>query len=278
MAGYRFKFDKGEVVPIEDLRNYLEALFSPYLKGVFETILVLRKKPVLLERHLIRLYASASFFSIPLPEREKVRELVEKKASSLDAEKGALRLVVQLNELYRETCIMVSEREYPYTDEMYLKGFKVCFSKWRRDFQNPLYKHKVLHQLENRVAREIAVRSGYDDCLFLNLKGNVSEATASNIFIVKDGVLRTAPETEGLLKGVVRDALIDLCLSDEEIAVEESPVSADEFVAAEEAFLTNSLMGIMPIVSVEQRKIGNGVPGPITGNLSAKIWDYFERV
>ncbi len=277
MIGFKFDFQKEKIFEIKNLQDFPAGLFSPYLKGIFETILVLRGKPVLLERHLNRLYTSARYFSIPLPEEGAVKKLVTKEASTLKLEKGALRLTVQLNEPFNETYILVSKKEYPYREEMFLKGRSACFSMWKRDSDNPLYRHKIVQQIENKIAREFAEVSGYDDCLFVNLKGNVTEATSANIFVFKDGFLKTPQESEGVLKGITRDVVVELCNSSGEIEVKEAPVSTDELVSAEEVFLTNSLMGLMPVISIERREIGSGVVGSLTKKLSKQVWNHFLK-
>lgn len=274
MTGFKFDFQKEMIFEIKNLQDFPAGLFSPYQKGIFETILTLGGRPVLLERHLNRLYNSARYFSIPMPDKDAIRKLVAEEASTLNSGKGALRLTVQLNEPSQETCIVVSEREYPYTEEMYLKGKSVCLAKWKRDSDNPLYKHKVLQQLENRIAREFAEGSGYDDCLFINLRGNVAEATSANIFVFKDGILKTPAESEGILKGITRDVLIELCNASGEATVEEAPVSTDELISAEEVFLTNSLIGLMPVTSIERSEVGSGVVGSLTERLLKQIWNY----
>jgi branched-subunit amino acid aminotransferase/4-amino-4-deoxychorismate lyase len=260
-----------------NLEKYLPIMLAPYAKGIFETLLVIEGKPVLLERHLERLFLSAEYFSIPLPSENILEELVLKEASESMSGRSALRLSVYHYE-EDSSVVLVVPRSYPYSEEIILKGREICISKWKRDLMNPLYQHKTTNQLENRIALENARKKGFDDCIFVNTLRNITEATSSNVFVLSGGVLKTPPESEGILKGITRNIVMDLIREElKDVELREEPVHLEELTQSDEVFLTNSLFGVMPVRKIEDIKIFNHVPGNLTRKIYRLLWEYFYK-
>ena len=107
----------------------------------------------------------------------------------------------------------------------------------------------------------------------LNHLGEVSECTGDNIFLVRDGVLRTPPISAGILEGVTRQAVIELA-EEEGIPVEQITLTRHDVYSADECFLTGSAAEVVPVVVVDERTIGDGKPGPIT----RRLIDRFHRL
>lgn len=262
---------------IANPQKYLSFILAPYAAGIFETILVINGKPVFLEKHIERLFNSADFFSTPLPHKKILYEIIAKKASKIPKGKSALRLSVYL---YEEdfSIIFIMSRKYPYSEEIIFKGRKVCFSKWKRDPKNPLYRHKTTNQFENKIALNNAIKMGYDDCIFINIDGNITEATSSNVFVVSKGIVKTPPGSDGILKGITRNIVIDLIKSElNGVELIEDSISPKELAEFDEVFLTNSLFGVMPVSNIENKKIFDQVPGEITVKVFKLIWEYFYK-
>ncbi|MCA9396605.1 MAG: aminotransferase class IV, partial [Candidatus Omnitrophica bacterium] len=125
---------------------------------------------------------------------------------------------------------------------------------------------KSLNYLNNIFAKIEAVNSGYEEALMLGANGTVAECTGENVFLVKDNKLMTPPPYVGILKGITRDAVMQLA-EQEGLQVVEECLTRHEVYNADEVFLTGTAAEIVPIVKVDKRVIGTGKPGQITAKL-----------
>ena len=121
---------------------------------------------------------------------------------------------------------------------------------------------KSLNYLNNALAKLEAKQRGADEALLLNAAGMIAEAAVANVFVVRDGELLTPPPTDGALEGITRAAVMELGAS-LGFSVLEKTIGRFDLFAADEAFLTGSGAGIVPVRSLDGRTIGNGTPGPI---------------
>ena len=163
--------------------------------------------------------------------------------------------------------VVVTATEYtPIPAEMYEKGYRALVASVRRNSQSPASGMKTLNYLESIMARQEARTAGFDEAVQLNEKGKVAEASTGNLFLVKDNILKTPGVDSGIIPGIVREVLLELApqLNIEAI---ETDIELDELFSADEAFLTNVLMEVMPLVAVNDRPIGSGKPGDITKQL-----------
>jgi len=122
------------------------------------------------------------------------------------------------------------------------------------------------------LAREAARVEGADEAIMLNGRGLIADGSAFNVFVVRDGSLQTPTVKDGALPGVTRGAVLELA-SEAGISAEEEALTLDDLRSADEAFLTNAIAGVMPLVSVDGGKIGDGRPGPLT----RRIRELYER-
>ena len=128
---------------------------------------------------------------------------------------------------------------------------------------------KVVNLLPNVLAKQAAVAQGAYEAFFIR-DGLVTEGASTNFFAVLDGEIRTYPKSNFILPGITRDVALELAVA-EGIAVREEPVRADELSRATEIFLTSTMNDVMPVVTLNERKVGDGAPGPVTTRL-AKIF------
>jgi branched-subunit amino acid aminotransferase/4-amino-4-deoxychorismate lyase len=148
--------------------------------------------------------------------------------------------------------------------EDYWKGFRAVISKhFRQNEFSPLSGIKSANYLPMLLAYRQAKAQGYDEALLLNTQGFLSEASRSNIFFVKDNCLITPSSDCGCLPGITRDTVLSIAAR-EKIQCLEAKVSPEELKKADEAFLTNSLVEVMPLVAADGRPILKGKPGKIT--------------
>jgi branched-chain amino acid aminotransferase len=129
---------------------------------------------------------------------------------------------------------------------------------------------KSLNYLNNILAKIEGLQAGCIEALMLNHKGEISECTGDNIFLVRKDVLYTPPIDAGILEGVTRHAVIDLA-KDANIEVREIPLTTHDVYIADEVFLTGSAAEVIPVVKVDSRTIGTGKPGPMTLELSKRF-------
>ncbi|MCR4420607.1 MAG: aminotransferase class IV [Clostridia bacterium] len=233
-----------------------------YGEGLFETLAVCRGRPVLLDRHLERLAASAAWLGLPCPDRGMWLRALEEVTAANQVDEGWARLVLTRG-AGRGLAIAAAGSGRRYPEEDYRRGWRAIISSYRQDQTSPLCRLKTLNYLPHLLARREARERGADEGLHLNLAGEVAEGAYSNVFLLREGELVTPPPESGLLPGITRAAVMELGV-ELGLVVRERPVRPEEFTEAEEAFLTSSLAWIMPLVEVEGRSIGSGRPGPIT--------------
>ncbi|MEW6081527.1 MAG: aminotransferase class IV [Bacillota bacterium] len=273
-----FYYFNGRLLPPKDCA--LPAGDRSYLlgDGLFETILVLEGRPVFLAEHLARLTASAAFLGYALPPAEQLAAAVSLLINKNSLQEGALRLTVSpaasngllaaQNSVLNITITCRSGP--PYSADLYQRGFRaVIAAATRRNEHSPLARHKTTNFLDNVLARREAAAAGADEALLLNTAGNLCESATANLFLVCGGKVLTPPVTDGALPGIVRAKILTLCPQLCLRALERSlaPAILQE---ADEAFLTNSLLGVMPLVSVDASPVGDGTPGPLTRHIETE--------
>ncbi len=242
-----------------------------YGQGLFETFLIKDGQPVFADAHLKRLAASAGELSfntlftineVDLMLRETVR------LNGLDH--GAARITLTSGVEGQPANLFINMRPLPYRPEHYERGFTAGFVPVPRNQRSPLVFHKTTSFFENMLARRETVKKGWDEGLFLNTIGELAEGTVSNIFLIIDGTVVTPSRESGLLPGIMRQVVLDACV-EKGIPSQERKVLPGEFNCCQEAFITNSLMGVMPLVSIEGNIVGTGAEGEITQLLRTLI-------
>jgi branched-chain amino acid aminotransferase len=164
-----------------------------------------------------------------------------------------------------------------YLGEEGLKnGIRVGVSSFNRLHVNiNMIRAKVCGQYTNSIlAKRLAVQQGMDETILLDTQGFVSEATGENIFMVRKGTIKTPPTSTSILEGITRETVITMA-RDLKYELIEQKFTRDELYIADEIFLTGTAAEITPIREVDFRKIGTGLPGPITKKIQA---EYFATV
>jgi 4-amino-4-deoxychorismate lyase len=227
------------VVNLTPSENELIRLDGGFLcgLGLFETLLV-RSGPLFLKEHLDRLNLGLETLELEVRvEPSYVEELVRR----FNISDCVLRLTVS------EKNIVASTRPVPYFPEDWERGFSIALSELRRNPSSRLTYLKSLAYADNMLERERARHRGRDEAFFLNTRGELAEGSASNLFFVKDSRLHTPSVECGLLAGIIRRWVI------ERFDVIEGAHPLDELLRADEIFLTNSVMGIMPVSYFEDK-------------------------
>lgn len=229
--------------------------------GCFETLRVERGRALRLAEHLGRLEASGKTLGLPAWDSKAARAEAEQAARGIVD--GHIRVMVRRSGSPR---LLVHRHEgRPYPAEWARSGIAVrtVAGRWPLG-EAGVAQAKVSERLSGVMARAEAPES--PEVLRVGAHGYLTEGTVSNLFLVRGGGLATPPAWLGVLEGVTRARVIAEARRIR-IAVEEVPLTRHELFNAEEAFLTNVLMGILPVREADGRKIGMGTPGPVTRRL-----------
>ena len=186
--------------------------------------------------------------------------------------KADLGIGVKLHDLKDEFCM------FTMAYEKYVKNdtnAHVTISSWRRIDDNMIpARGKVAGAYANSaLIKTDANRAGFDEALVLDQNGHVSEGSAMNIFMVRDGVVITPPVTDNILEGITRKSVIELLRNEMGLQVVERSIDRTEVAIGEEFFMTGTAVQIMAVTKVDHRPIGRGVMGPITTKLRTMFDD-----
>ena len=247
-----------------------------YGYGLFETMRAYGGLVFRLDSHLNRLAQSARVLRISI----EVPELKSAIMDTIQANKlgeARIRLTISIGEgemmpdvskCKKPTVLIMAEDYQPYPEEVYRKGFRAVVSTIRRNSQSPLSRLKSTSYLESILARREAREAGAEEALCLNDKGFLAEGSMSNIFLVADGMLKTPGHEDGILPGITRQTVLELAPK-AGIDTLGCDIRLNELFQAQEAFLTGSLIEIMPLTEIEGKIIGSGKPGSVTKKLMA---------
>ena len=247
-----------------------------YGDGLFETMRAYQKKIFRLEQHLQRLFLSLEYLKFPIPFNfDSLKEAIYKTIEANQLEDAYIRLNVTRGEGATvpdpTTCktpnLIIITREYvPYSPALYQKGYRGKVVRVRPSSHTPTVTLKTLNFLNNIIAKMEAKESGFNEGIMINTEGFVTEGTVSNLFMLKGDLLSTPAKEVGLLPGITRQAILEIAET-RELKTKERKITLNELLEADEAFLTNSLIEIMPLVEVDGHPIGKGIPGPLTQEL-----------
>ena len=248
--------------------------------GVFETLRARAGHPTELQEHVARLRRSAAGLGIELPPdlgsplADAIAQLLA--AEGLDGPTGdaSIRITVSRGSITRRgllppvphvppTIVVQAGRVVPVDPDLLARGLHLVASAVRRDVESPLAGLKTTSRADYVYARLEAERAGADDALFLTTDGYLSEGTSANVFLVRDSELATPSLACAVLPGTTRDWLLRWAATSG-LAARETLLTSRDLVEADEAFLSSSVAGILPVTRFDGHAIGSGLPGPWT--------------
>ncbi len=252
-----------------------------YGDGVFEGIRSYSGRVFKLVEHVERLYDSARsiWLEIPMPPAELAKAVEEtlKVNNLVDAyirvvvTRGAGSLGLDPRKTTDPQIIIITDSISLYPPELYEHGLKIITAGTIRNHPAALNPRiKSLNYLNNVLGKIEATNSGCLEALMMNHKGEVSECTGDNLFIVRKGELHTPSIDSGILEGITRQAVIDLA-GEAGIKVVERTMDRHDIYTADECFLTGTAAEVIPVIECDARKIGEGTPGPITKDLHRRF-------
>ena len=250
-----------------------------YGEGVYETLRTFNGRPFLFDRHMQRLRNSSGMLQLPVPVTDdemaaRCRETMREAGLGDGPHNEAyIRILLTrgVGELSYDpagcptpSVIIIVKPQIDPPAEAYARGATLSLVSIVRNHPgtvNPLIKSNNL--LNNALAMQEAARRGADEGVMRNYRGELTECTTSNLFIVRGGVALTPPLESGLLPGITRQYLFEVGAA-QGIAVREQVLRDEDLLTADEAFLTGTTREVVPITKVNDRPVGDGRPGPVT--------------
>lgn len=248
-----------------------------YGDGVYETLRAYSGRIFMLSRHLARLQRSGHLIGLEIPISEKDWPALLNEAISRNGLTDAyLRITISRGEgeigldpsLCRHpTVVIIALPFQPHPRHLFREGVSLTIAHVRRNLPTALPPQiKSLNFLNNILAKQEASQAKAFDALMLNVEGHLTECTTSNVFFVRTGRLCTPSVACGILDGITREVTL-LLAREQGIPVEEGVYTAEYLRQAEECFLTNTSMEIMPACQIDNLPVGSGRPGFLTTRL-----------
>ena len=249
-----------------------------YGDGVYETIRSYGNRLFMRDPHVARLFRSANAIglTVPIPienwpgllhesmVRNDVGNVQRDAYLRVTISRGVGDIGLDPALCPSPTVVIMAKPLTTPAASVYEKGVALIVATTRRNLPSALPPQiKSANFLNNILAKREAIAAGVFDSIFLNSEHHLTECTVSNLLFVKDGCLRTPAVECGLLDGITRDIVIQLA-RELWIPIEEGHFTPNQLHQANECFLTNTSMEIMPVTSVDHRPIGEGKPGPLT--------------
>jgi branched-chain amino acid aminotransferase len=280
----------GVIVDWDDAKIHILTHSFHYGTAVFEGIRCYNAAQGLtifrLDDHIQRLIDSCKIYSMKLTySAEQIKKAVLETVKINGSENYYVRPIVYygygkmgVNPLPNKVCMAVAAwiwDESTYTNHG--GGIRAIVSSWTRiDGRSlPVLAKATANYANSVLARIEAINQGYDEAVLLNSYGRVAEASAENVFIVKDDRLITPPLTAGALRGITRDSILTLA---RDIGLESSisDFGREDLYLADEIFLCGTAAGIKPVIEIDHRIVGGGKVGGLTKRLSNKFQDVIE--
>ena len=252
-----------------------------YGDGVFEGIRSYNGRVFRLQEHVARLYDSAKaiHLAIPMSPADMAQAIVDTLNANhlvdayirLIVTRGAGSLGLDPRKTTDPQVIIITDSISLYPPELYEHGLKIITAGTMRNHPAALNPRvKSLNYLNSILAKIEATNAGCLEAIMLNHKGEVSECTGDNIFLVRKGELHTPSIDSGILEGITREAVIEIARG-MGIKVVERTMDRHDVYTADECFLTGTAAEVIPVVECDARTIGDGVPGPITKRLHQRF-------
>ncbi len=263
----------GAFVPEEEAKVSVFDHGFLYGDGIFEGIRAYYGRVFKLDEHLKRLYESAKSIQLNIGiSKDEMQELVLETLRRNDLKDAYIRLVVSRGKgdlgldpikCPKAAIFCIAAQIKIFEPSMYEQGLEVKTVAIRRNNPDSLSPRiKSLNYLNNILAKLEANQAGVVEGIMLNQEGYVAEGTSDNIFIVREGILVTPPLSAGILEGITRDSVLQLAtLLD--IETREELFTRHDLYTSDECFLTGTAAELIPVIKVDGREIGTGVPGDV---------------
>ncbi len=253
-----------------------------YGAGLFETMRCHKGVVFRLNDHLDRLCAGCEKLNIKIGyDRQYLASAIYETLSANSLTEARIRLTLtggNVNAEPKIPCLLITATNFePYPQGVYDKGVVVVISDYKQNPSDPLCGHKTTCYWARLLALENARRLRAAESLWFTTGNHLAEGSISNVFIVKNNRLYTPPLNTPVLPGIARKTVCELA-GENNIELVQQPINVNELLAADEVFLTNVIMELMPVVAIEAHTVGDGKVGPMTKRLRGLYIDFMNRV
>lgn len=276
-------FLNGEYLPLNEARVCVLDRGFIFGDGIYEVIPAYNRVPFRLSEHLQRLYSNLAATRIRNPYSEQEwSEILTRVVEAQDEEDQSLYLQITRGVAKRdhgfpeqtEPTVFVMSNPLSVLDEnTFNKGVSAI------TLQDIRWQHcniKAIALLPNILLRQTALDNGAQEAILIR-DGNVTEGSASNIFIVRQGTIMTPPKSELLLPGITRDLVVELALENG-LACKQEMISEAQLSEADEIWLTSSTKEVLPIVRLNEQSVADGHPGPVSRQMFRIFQDYKQQL
>ena len=253
-----------------------------YGAGLFETMRSYNAVVFCLEDHLDRLFFSSGSLGINHSyEKKYISKATYKVIQANNLKDARIRLTLtsgrmsQAENQHQGTLLITATKAQDYPPEYYKNGVLVVLCPFRQNPAEPIYGHKTINYLSRMIALKLAHEKKAAEALWFTVDNRLAEGCISNVFLVKDSVLYTPPIRTPVLAGVARKTVCQLALENS-ITLAEKDLSIDDLLSAEEVFLTNVIMKVLPVIRIEKHVVGNGQTGDLTKKLMTQFDEFIK--
>jgi len=254
-----------------------------YGAGLFETMRSRHGVVFRLEDHLDRLSSSARALSLSYPfETTYIRGAIDRLLQANELTEARLRLTLtngplMVSEGQRRPTLLITATEFrPYPPEYYRTGVLVILCPFRQNPTEPTCGHKTTSYYPRLLALDLAHQKRAAEALWFTTDNRLAEGCVSNVFLVKKSVLYTPPLATPVLPGIARRTVRQLA-QQQSLDLVEKDLTISDVLEADEIFLTNIVMEVLPVIGVEQHTVGDGKVGPVTKRLSEGFLQMIEQ-
>jgi branched-chain amino acid aminotransferase len=253
-----------------------------YGAGLFETMRSRNSVVFALDDHLDRLFNSAKVLGIPHTyERDYIVDAIMQTLTANELSDARIRLTLTGGptgvsaEKQKGTLVVTATPFEPYAAEYYEKGALAVLCQFRQNPTDPTCGHKTCNYLSRLLALDGARQRGAVESLWFTTDNHLAEGCVSNVFIVKDSKVFTPPLSTPVLPGIARKHVLQMA-AENAIEVTEKDLFINDLLSADEVFITNTIMQILPIAAVEAHVVGDGKVGTVTKKLTDEFRKLFE--
>lgn len=274
-----FVFLNDEIIPADRAQvSVFDGGFT-HAAGLFETLRSYNGSVMRLGEHVQRMKNSSAQLEMNIPiDTGQVESAIDRVLTANGLLDARIRIVATPGNVPRPgqpsagapqpTLLITATQVLPYPEELYRFGMRVCISPYRQNKLDPIAGHKTLAYLPRLIAMKEAADRKCQEALWFTTQNQLAEGCVCNVFLVKDGEVLTPPLDTPILPGTTRNSVIELA-KENGINLREVAINIEALLAAQEVFLTGSVLEIMPVTAIEQHVVGEGAPGPTTSKLQA---------
>lgn len=257
-----------------------------YGDSVYEATRTFNRIPFRLDHHLERLMISAHKIDlVPTINEQLIKERIQTTISASPHDNIFLRIILTRGTnsdlgldpgLACENNLIIISKEIAPNPKWWLeRGLSLVFYQKKNSQKGALSKSG--NYLENVLANKSAIEQNAYDAIMINNELHATECTSSNIWIVKDGVVYTPPLSDGVLEGLTRKTLIEMAKVKKNYTIIEKSLTRDDILKADEVFISSTTRNLVPVTTIETKKIGNGLPGKLTLQLLESYLEYVRH-